>query len=406
MVYMSRTRRLGLPNGSSISLFFIPILAVLALLGACSEPEAPLRSPLELPVVQVIQRDQPIVLEMVGQTQGSSDVSIRARVDGFLDGMHFVEGHNVKKGDLLYTIDDVPFETDIVEAQGLLAEAQTNLAKSKSDLARIRPLAEMKAISLMDLDAAVASHEAAMGAVQSAEAQVKQAQIIKGYCRIYSPIDGRIGLSEVEVGEYVGRTGSSLLNLVSHVDPIRVRFSIDEKSYLAFARKLNGASESGNNRSSARERHEFTLVLADGSTHRYPGYIVSTGATIDHTTGTFTLEADFPNPNGLVLAGQYARIISTAEVRQNALLVPQRSITELQGGFSVFTVDAQGKVEQRAVEIGPKIDRLQIITSGLKPGEKVVLEGVQKLRNGMIINPHLTDFSDAAAPSSISTTQG
>ena len=408
MVYTSRTRtrRLGLPSGSSIHTLFVPVLAVLVLLGACSEPEAPQRPPLELPVVQVVQRDQPIVLEMVGQTQGSSDVPIRARVDGFLDGIHFVEGRNVKKGDLLYTIDEVPFETDIVEAEGLLAEAQTNLAKSKSDLARIRPLAEMNAISLMDLDAAVATHEAAMGAVQSAKAQVKQAQIIKGYCRIYSPIDGRIGLSEVEVGEYVGRTGSSLLNLVSQVDPIRVRFSIDEKNYLALARKFSEASESGNKQSGVNEIDELTLVLADGSVHLYPGYIVSTDATIDHTTGTFTLEADFPNPKGLVLAGQYARVISTAEVRQNALLVPQRSITELQGDFSVFTVDAQGKVEQRAVEIGPKIDRLQIITSGLKPSEKVVLEGVQKLRNGMIIRPHLTDFSDAAGSPSASTTRG
>lgn len=388
-----RTSRLGL--------YFLN-LALLLSVTACSEQVSVAPPPPEIPVVNVIQRDQPITMEMVGQTRGSSDVSIRARVDGFLEGMHFTEGNNVEKGELLYTIDDIPFETEVVEAQGQLAEAQTNLARFKSDLARIKPLADMNAVSQMDLDAAVAAYDAAIGALQSAKAKVEQKQILKSYCHIYSPINGRIGISEAEVGEYVGGAGNGLLNLVSQVDPIRVRFSIDEKSYLRFARKLIGEKKPENDRYSESGEDDLILILADGSTHNYAGRVVTSDAVVDPATGTFTMEADFPNPNHLILAGQYARIRTDIEVRKGALLVPQRSITELQGGFSLFVVDAQNKVERRAVELGPKINKLQIVNSGLKATDKIVLEGGQKLRTGMTITPKPTDFSETA--SSTSTT--
>ena len=381
------------------SCVFIPLM-IIGLLGACSEQAPPAPPPPELPVVGVIQRDQPIEIEMVGQTLGSSDIPIRARVDGFLDSIGFDEGRNVKKGDLLYSIDDVPFKSGVVEAQGYLAEAQTALANAKSDLDRIRPLAEINAMSQMDLDGAVARHEAAIGATQAAEAQLNQAKILLGYCRIYSPIDGRIGISSVEVGEYVGGAGSDALNFVSQVDPIRVRFSIDEQSYLKIARHIIAMREDGKLEGSRKKRAALQLILSDASVFDYSGQIVTTNAAIDPTTGTFTLEADFPNPDGLIIAGQYAKIRTNTEVRKNALLVPQRSIVELQGSFSLFVVNDDGKVEQRKVSVGPKVNRLQIITSGLKPGETVVLEGVQKLRNGMSIKPVPTDFDESPVPSS------
>ena len=379
---------------------FIPLM-IIGLLGACSEQAPPPPPPPELPVVGVIQRDQPIKIEMVGQTLGSSDIPIRARVDGFLESMAFDEGGNVKKGDLLYSIDDVPFQTGVIEAQGYLAEAQTTLANAKSDLERIRPLAEINAMSQMDLDSAVAMHKAAMGAVQAANAQLDQAKIQLGYCRIYSPIDGRIGISRVEVGEYVGGLGSEALNFVSQVDPIRVRFSIDEQSYLktarhAIAMRANGRQEGFQNRKDS----ELVLILSDGSVFDDSGHIVTTNAAIDPKTGTFTLEADFPNPDGLIIAGQYARVRANTTVRKDALLVPQRSLVEQQGLFSLFVVGADGKVERRSVSVGSKINRLQIITDGLKPGEMVVLEGVQKLRNGMTIKPTVTDFDESPVPSS------
>ncbi|RLA16385.1 MAG: efflux RND transporter periplasmic adaptor subunit [Gammaproteobacteria bacterium] len=384
----------------------VALFAVFSLLGACSEQQEAL-PPLELPVVEVLQRDQPIEMEMVGQTRGSSDIPIRARVDGFLESMDFAEGRNVKQGDLLYTIDDVPFQTGVVEAQGRLAEAQTGLANAKSDLDRIRPLAEMNAVSQMDLDGAVARHDAAIGAVQAAQAQLDQAKILLGYCRIYSPIDGRIGISKVEVGEYVGGMGSGALNFVSQFNPIRVRFSIDERSYLRLARHLIAIHAGGRHeRGQGRESVELELILADGSVLDHVGHIVTTDAAIDPTTGTFTMEADFPNPDGLVLAGQFARIRTQVEVEKDAILVPQRSISELQGNFSVFVVDPDGVVEQRKVGVGTKIGQLQIITTGLKPGEQVVLEGVSRVRNGMTIRPRLTDFDDTQARSSASSAEG
>ena len=383
------------------------LLLALVLLPACSEQQPPPKKIPELPVVEVIQRDQPIEIEMVGQTHGSSDVPIRARVDGFLDSMDFVEGHNVEQGDLLYTIDDTPFQTAISEAQGGLAEAETALAKAQADLQRIRPLAEMNAVSQMDLDGAVAQYEAAIGARQAAQAQVKQQKILLGYCRILSPISGRIGISQVEVGEYVGGASSGPLNFVSQVDPIRVRFSIDEKSYLKIARKRIDMASGQHSQDKSRSRGDLKLelILADGSVHKHTGLVVTSNAALDPTTGTFTLEADFPNPNGLVLAGQYARVRTNIEVRKNALLVPQRSLIELQGNFSVFVVDAQGKVEQRKVLPGPKVNRLQIISSGIKPGERVVLEGVQKAKAGMTIKPLVSEFDEVPDLSSSQKTE-
>jgi len=363
---------------------FLSFLILFNLLAACSEQQAPPRPPQELPVVDVIQRDQAISLDMVGETRGSADVPI-------------VEGRNVEKGDLLYTIDESPFQAQKAQAQGGLAEAQTQLIKTRADLARMRPLASINAISQMDLDASIAAYESAQGSVQAATAQVAQTDISLGYCRIYAPISGRIGISSVEVGEYVGGMGGTQLNLVSQVDPIRVRFAIDEKSYLKIARKLLASDK--NTGDGRRERAKFELILADGSLHKHWGQIVTSNATIDSTTGTFTLEADFPNPDRVVLAGQYARIRANVEMRKDALLVPQRSIVELQGNFSVFVVDAEGKVEQRKVDVGAKINRLQLISSGLQPGESVVLEGVQKLKNGMTIKPLPSTFEEIAKPS-------
>ena len=382
--------------------FFLLGLVSLTLFSACTE-ETPPRPPLELPVVEVIVRDQPIELEMVGQTRGSSEVSIRARVDGFINSMDFIEGSTISKGDLLYTIDDVPFQTSVVEAKGKLAEVQTTFARATSDLDRIRPLAEMKAVSQMDLDSAIAEYNAAIGALQAANAQLKQADILLGYCRISSPINGLIGISNVDVGEYVGGGLNGLLNTVSKVNPIRVRFAIDEKDYLKFARKFIAASKSEDGTSHSIKPGEFILILADGSIHKHTGRIVTRNAAVDPTTGTFTVEADFSNPDRLVLSGQYARVRTIVEIHKNAILVPQRSIVELQSIFSVFVVNAQGVVEQRKVQVGPKIHKLQIINSGLKPGEHIVLEGVQKVKNGMSIKPITTLFDEATSSTSVST---
>lgn len=366
----------------------VVILSLLlgGLLGGCEEPEPPAPPLLNIPVADVIQRDTPIVIEMIGQTTGSIDIPIRARVQGFLESMHFLEGRDVKKDDLLYTIDPRTFEAMVVEATGYVAEARTMLAKSRSDLDRIRPLAEMNAVSQQDLDAAVAQNEASQGALQAAEARLDQAQIELGYTRIKSPIDGRIGLSEAKVGEFVGAAPNPVvLNYVSQTDPIRVRFSINEREYLRWARQL--AKFRKNPETNPDKREGLELILADGSVHEYKGYVVSYDAAINPTTGTFRLEADFPNPNHIILAGQFARVRGVLETRRDALLVPQRAVTESQGTFSVIVINADNKAEIRDVTPGPRIDKLWIIEKGLNPGERIAVEGIQRLRNGMVIIP-------------------
>ncbi len=374
-----------------------------ALVTACQKKEPPPPPPPEIPVVSPIQRDQPILLEAIGETMGSVDIPIRARVDGYLEGLFFEEGRPVEKDQLLYTIDPQPFEAAVVEAKGQLAEARTMLAKAKSDLDRIRPLAEMKAVSAQDLDGAVAEYEAAIGAVQAAEARVEQQEIELGYTRIRAPIDGRIGLSEAKVGEFVGKPPNPvILNYVSQTDPIRVRFSIDERQYLQFARKfIELRTEVGHEeavRTTQRDQTPLQLILSDGTVHEQEGFIVAYDAAVNPTTGTFRLEADFPNPDNVVLAGQFARVRGVAETVPNAILVPQRCILEQQGLFSVYVVREDDTVELRAVEPGSKVDQLQIIQSGLDADERIVFEGVQRLRDGMKIVPTLVELDDRGAP--------
>jgi membrane fusion protein (multidrug efflux system) len=377
----------------------VGLFILAAALAGCGEAEPPAPPLLDIPVIDVIQQDVPIPIEMVGTTLGSVDIPIRARVEGFLESMDFQEGRAVEKGALLYTIDPRPFEAKVAEAQGYVAEARTMLAKAKSDLARIRPLAEMKAVSQQDLDSAVASYEAALGALQATEAQLDQAKIELSYTRIHSPIDGRIGISEAKVGEFVGKEPNPVvLNYVSQADPIRVRFSINEREYLKFARSFAAFRDESQQELEARE--DLELILADGSVHEHRGHVVAYDAAINPTTGTFTLEADFQNPNNLVLAGQFARVRGVLETRRDALLVPQKAVSELQGNFRVFVIDAENTVKLRDVEPGIRTEKLWLIEKGLKPGERVAVEGLLRLQPGMKVNPQPVTLESLQRPGS------
>ena len=367
---------------SATSARFATLAAISALATACSRPEPPVVPPMEVAVVEVQPRNIPIHLDMIGQTLGSVDIPIRARVDGVLEEMHFLEGRDVTKGQLLYVIDPTPYEAKVVEAKGRLAEAQTRLAKAASDLERIRPLAEMDAVSKQDLDAAVAQFEAAEGSLQAAAAQVEQAEIQLGYTRIKAPVDGLIGITQAKVGEYVGRSPNPVvLNVVSQTDPIRVRFSINEREYLRFRRDFAGKLRGME--TEAPQANGLQLILSDGSVHDYPGQVVSFDAAIDSTTGTLTLEADFPNPERIVLPGQFARVRGVLEEREAALAVPQRAVMETQGLFQLAVVGDDGTVDIRQVQMGPRVDGQWIVESGLETGERVALEGLQRMRPGV-----------------------
>ena len=360
-------------------------LGVLCLTLGCERPKAPAPTLLEIPVAQVLVKDQPILRELVGETRGSSDILIRARVEGVLTALHFREGSHVKKGELLYEIDPTPFEAQVVGAQGKVAETVTRLAKAESDLDRIAPLAEINAVSQADLDGAVARYQAAKGALQTAQASVEQARIQLGYTKLHAPISGRIGISKARVGEFVGRTPNPVvLNVVSDTNPIKVRFSIDERTYLLLAKRLAQAGKGSGEQK--RLAAGLELILADGSVHPEKGHVVAMDAVVDSGMGTLTLEAEFPNPEQRVLAGQFARIRVVAEVLKGAMLVPSRSISDMQGKKRVYVVDDKGKVSIRSVELGPEVGTLRVITQGLKPKERIAVDAI-RLRPGMTIDP-------------------
>ena len=393
-----------MPKGHRCAAGWRPIWVLLAssMLAACAADAPPAAKAPEITVVEVVQRDTDIMQDFVGQTLGSTDIPIRARVDGFLESRNFIEGREVEEGQLLYTIDARPYLAKVVEAEGRLAEARTMLAKSRADLARIKPLAEMKAVSEQDLDASVAQRDASLGTVQAAEAQLDLANIELGYAEIHSPINGLIGISQAEVGEFVGAPPNPVvLNYVSLTDPIRVRFSINERDFLRLSREVSLRRQKGTQAlKEAKTSTEVELILADGSKHDHIGRIVATDAAMNPQTGTFTLEADFPNPDAIVIAGQFARARITIDVLHDALLIPQRAVAELQGNFRVFTVAADGTVTLKSVELGPQVGRMMVVESGLAAGEQVAVEGLLRLKDGMMVQPNLVEFDDPVAADS------
>jgi membrane fusion protein (multidrug efflux system) len=345
------------------------------------------------------RRDVPLTIDMVGSTLGTQDVPIRARVEGFLETMSFAEGTFVKKGELLYTIDPQPFQAKLVEAQSQLAAARTRLAKAAADLGRIRPLAEMKAVSEQDLDGAVAQEAAARASVKASEAAVELAEIELSYTRIKAPIDGLIGISEARPGEFVGRDPNPVvLNTLSDIDPIRVRFAISEREYLIMARTYMerydiGPDDKGRGRSA--RKNDLRLILADGSEHDHMGGVVAASQSVNVETGTYTMEAAFPNPTSLILPGQFARVRALYQVLEDAVVIPRQALVEMQGLFRVYVVDDQGTVESREVQKGHESEHDVVIESGLQGGERVIVEGLQRVRPGMTVN--VRDWSNPAS---------
>jgi len=379
-------------NAAGVKRLIVAILVPVVFLTACDGKPADSVSPALTVVVAGAERqDVPLFIDMVGTTLGTQDVPIRARVEGFLDSIDFQEGTFVKKGELLYTIDPQPFQAKLVGAQSQLAASQTMLAKSVSDLARIKPLAEMKAVSAQDLDGAVAQEAAARASVSAAEAGVDLAEIELSYTRIFAPIDGLIGLTKAKPGEFVGREPNPVvLNTLSDIDPIRVRFSISEREYLIMARTYL-AKHKGRERSSA-ERGEnrgsdLELILADGTIHPHKGRAVAASQAINQDTGTYTVEASFPNPSLLLLPGQFARVRARYEVLADVVVIPRKAVSELQGLFRVYVVKESDEVAVVEIELGPETGNDVVVKSGLTGSESIIVEGIQKVRPGMKVNP-------------------
>jgi membrane fusion protein (multidrug efflux system) len=369
-----------------ITSFFLISLAIV--LFSCGEKKAaPKAAPLEVSVTGVLQQDVRLESEYTGQTYGQSDIQINPRVDGVIMSLNFKEGNLVTKGQLLYTIDPLPFQAKVNEAEASLAEAQAKLAKAKSDLDMIEPLAKINAVSQRELVAAKATYEASKASIDAAQANLTNAKIKLGYCRITAPIAGLIGISKVRVGDYVQPGPMSVLNTISDLGDMRVRFTISEQEYLRIFRevtspdsKLKGTGKS------------IKMKLSDGSMYPDSGKLSFADRQIDPATGAITFEAAFPNNDKLLRPGQYVKILVVTDVRPAALVIPQRAVVEMQGIYQVYVLGDSSKVQLQVIQPGPAFQDAYVVEDGLKPGEKIAFGGTQLLRNGSVITPKMVDW--------------
>jgi membrane fusion protein (multidrug efflux system) len=378
----------------------LAVAAMAAALGiACEQAETVAPPPPDVYVAEVVQKDVPEYVELVGQTEGFQDVEIRARVEGFLDSVRFREGSLVRAGTLLYEIDRKPLEAILAAAKADQATAEARLAKASNDVARYTPLVAKQAVSQQELDDARAEQDAARSQVEAAKAAVDKATLDLGYARVTSPIDGLVGTTEVKSGNLVGRGESTLLTTVSQIDPMIFRVGVTEADYLRIARRAlarNGATAPGE----GPRLEGIELTLADGTRHPHTGRLGPVERAVDPTTGTLGVQLLFPNPELLLRPGQFGRARLLLDTKAAALLVQQRAVQELQNLYSVAVVDDSGKVAFRNVKVGPRVDALWVIEEGLKPGERVVVEGLQRIQEGMTVaaksastTPHAVETS-------------
>jgi membrane fusion protein (multidrug efflux system) len=364
---------------------------LLMVLSGCSEKDTASAVVPEVYVATAVQRDVPVYMEVVGQTLGSQDVDIRARVEGFLETVAFAEGSFVHKGDLLYQIDPKPLEAALAQAKANLATSQARLDQAKITVKRMQPLAKDQAVSLQELDNAQAAQNAMEAQVDAGRAAVDKAALDLGYARITAPIDGIVGITQVKAGNLVGAGESTLLTTLSQVDPIFFRGGISEADYLRMSRDKE--RKAGRNDADS----SLQLLLADGTTYPHQGKFETIERAVDPTTGTLSVQVSFPNPERLLRPGQYGRVRFISEIKRGALLVLQRAVQEMQNQYTVAVVDASNKVSMRSVKVGPREGDLWVIDEGLKPGERVVVEGIQRLKDGMTVNPVAVSETGAAA---------
>jgi membrane fusion protein (multidrug efflux system) len=358
-------------------------VALLGALGCGGKKEEAKGPPVpEVQVTEVLQRDVPIGRELTATLRGFEDVEIRVRVEGYLRSIDYREGTEVKKGQLLFTIDDQPYRAKLAEAKAELARAESMLTKADLDVSRYTPLAQKRAISQAELDNAVAAQRSARAQVAAAQASLEKATLDLGYCRIASPVAGLAGQAQRKVGDLVGKGEPTLLATVSSIDPIRVSVNIPEALYLKYAGEQRRKSGAQGDAPRSDRGGTAELVLADGTVFPERGKVVLVDRAVDPQTGTLRADLAFKNPDKILRPGLYGKIRFAAEQREGALLVPQRAVLETQGQFSVVVVNADSKAETRTVKVGPRVGSLWILEDGVKPGEKVVVEGARRVPDG------------------------
>lgn len=371
---------------------FCGLAAALVLLPAC-KPKAPppVLPPPTVQVVEVTQADVPIVREWVGTLDGSDNAAIQAQVTGYLLAQAYRDGESVQKDQLLFKLDDRNFKAAQDQARAALAQAQARLTKADNDVARYTPLAASDAISKQELDDAIQAQAAAKASVEAARAALDEAGINLGFTQIKSPISGIAGISNAQVGELITATRGNLTT-VSTIDPIKAIFTMSEQEYLAYRMAFDGTRHSAE----MVRKLPFELVLANGAVYPEKGHLLAIDRQVDERTGAIKLEVSFPNPKGLLRPGQFSRVRATVSQEKGALLVPQRAVTELQGGYLVAKVGTDNKVAIVPVRVGERYGSQWIVKSGLKAGDKIVAEGTQKARDGVVVHP--VPFQEKSAP--------
>jgi membrane fusion protein, multidrug efflux system len=373
-------------------LLIVPI-SILAFAGCKrAEPKAE-AAPQAVEVVPVEQKDVPIYVEWVGTLEGYVNAQIQPRVTGYLLRQVYKEGSFVKNGQLLFEIDPRPYQAALDQAKGQLQQAEAALGKTQIDVRRLTPLAKDQVVSQQELDNAVQANLGNEAAVAAAKAQVAQAALNLSFTKVISPIDGLAGLAQAQVGDLVAANVS--LTSISTVDPIKVFFSVSEQEHINWLR-MNPDPE----KRAERERNiRLQMILADGSLYPQMGTFSFADRQVDTKTGSLRLQGVFPNPGNALRPGQFVRVKAAPRTVLGALLVPQRAVTELQGSFQVAVVGADNRAHIRPIKVGDRVGSEWIIESGLKPGERVVAEGTQKIKEGMAVNPRpFKATANAAAP--------
>ncbi len=353
------------------------LLICLAIIGCKKKPAPP--PPPPVAVITLTPTNVPIVEEWIGTLEGYVNAQIRAQVTGYLLKQDYAEGSQVKKGQLLFEIDPRPFEAALNQARSKLAQDQAQLGRAQLDVKRYSPLAKDQAISQEQLDNAVQAELAAQAQVKADEAAVETADLNLGFTRISSPIDGLAGIALGQIGDLVSPS-SGLLTTVSTIDPIKVYFQVPEQSYLTFWRHYVDSSGSETN-------IPLQLILSDGMLYPERGRVFFADREVNPSTGTLQVVGLFPNPDFLLRPGQYGRVRAQTQEKRNALVVPQRAVTELQGSYEVAVLEPTNRVHLQTVKVGEQVGPMWVIEDGLKAGDQVIVEGLQKAKEGAVVSP-------------------
>ena len=343
--------------------------------------------PTPVGVVKAIQMDVPLHAEWVATLDGYVNAQIQAQVSGYLIRQNYKEGSFVHKGDVLFEIDPRPFQAVLDQAKGQLAQARAQLYLADVNVKRDTPLVKERAIAQSQLDTETAAQMQARASIQAAEAAVEQAQLNLGFTKVLSLVDGVAGIATTQMGNLV--SPATVLTTVSQVDPIKAYFPISEQEYLQFTSKLLKTKTSASDLLRTSDSRVLDLILSDGSIYPRKGHVVFTDRQVDPQTGTIRVVGAFPNPGNILRPGQFGRVRALVGLRQGAVLVPQRCVTELQGTYEVAVVTAQNSISLRKVKVGDRVGSLWVINDGLASGEEVVSDGTSKVRDGMPVTPTL-----------------